>query len=243
MPPLPIRPRRLRQSEAIRRLVREHAVSPAHLLIDADPADVTAKGPSLSGFGGLWMSVSNDLVAAAAAVEEARHAAGEEGCLAVDLRACTIEPLEAARRMRAAGADLIAVSGRDCCAVRDGLEADGEVNAIIVACASFPLDVPDAEPSCPAEASDWVSAGADMVLIEPALPNLDRLRAASEALPVPVMARITPQELASYGAAFERGWLDEAKIPGEVLVSVIRAGARVVVVPRAWALAMAESGS
>jgi delta-aminolevulinic acid dehydratase/porphobilinogen synthase len=230
---MPIRPRRLRQSGAIRRLVQETAISAGRVLVEMQP------GESPPGdFGGIWMACPEAADDATAAVQAARSVAGD-GCLAVDLRTLSDSLPETALKVHAAGADLVAVDGVHVQAVREALETAGAVHTLVAACASFPLDAPTDESILPPDAGAWVQAGADFVLFEPALPNLDRIRAAGETLPVPIAARCTPQEVGSYAAAFERGWLDGGKIPHEVLLSVFRAGARIVVAPASWASAWA----
>ena len=53
-----------------------------------------------------------------------------------------------------------------------------------------------------------VAEGADIVMVKPALPYLDILRAVADASPVPVAAYQVSGEYAMVEAAAERGWLD-----------------------------------
>lgn len=233
MPPLPIRPRRLRRNEAIRRLVREHAIAPGHALLETDPAAGLESHSRDHRFGGMWLPLPESTDAAIQAAAGAR-AALNETFLAVDTRTMEADAATTAAALHEAGADLLAVDGNDTAAVREALEAAGAVHALVAACASFPLDAPETVWNPVDGAADWAADGADFILIEPALSNLDRIRAACERLTVPVIARISPSERAMYEAAFANGWLDAGKIPAEIVVSMHRAGARVVVVPTEW---------
>jgi porphobilinogen synthase len=67
--------------------------------------------------------------------------------------------------------------------------------------------------------------GADMIMVKPAGPYLDVIRAVREATPLPVAAYQVSGEYAMLKAASERGWLDERKVVLESLVAIRRAGA------------------
>jgi porphobilinogen synthase len=73
-----------------------------------------------------------------------------------------------------------------------------------------------------------VGEGADIVMVKPALPYLDVLRAVAEASPVPVAAYQISGEFAMVEAAAERGWLDRERVILETLTSIKRAGASIV---------------
>jgi porphobilinogen synthase len=73
-----------------------------------------------------------------------------------------------------------------------------------------------------------VEEGADMVMVKPALPHLDVIRAVREAVDVPVAAYNVSGEYAMIKAAAARGWLDEERVVKETLVSIARAGADVI---------------
>jgi porphobilinogen synthase len=70
-----------------------------------------------------------------------------------------------------------------------------------------------------------VAEGADAVVIKPALSYLDILRAAAETSPVPVAAYNISGEYAMVEAAAANGWLDREGTVLEVLTSIRRAGA------------------
>jgi porphobilinogen synthase len=67
--------------------------------------------------------------------------------------------------------------------------------------------------------------GADIVMVKPALAYLDVLRAARERFDAPLAAYNVSGEYAMIKAAAERGWIDEIRVRDEVLVSIKRAGA------------------
>jgi porphobilinogen synthase len=70
--------------------------------------------------------------------------------------------------------------------------------------------------------------GADAVMVKPALPFLDVVRAVKEMSPVPVAAYQVSGEYAMVEAAAARGWLDRQRTVLETLTSIRRAGADIV---------------
>jgi porphobilinogen synthase len=79
-----------------------------------------------------------------------------------------------------------------------------------------------------AEVALDVAEGADVVMVKPALPYLDVLRAVADAAPVPVAAYQISGEYAMVEAAAERGWLERERAIVETLTSIKRAGASIV---------------
>jgi porphobilinogen synthase len=73
-----------------------------------------------------------------------------------------------------------------------------------------------------------VDEGADVVMVKPALPNLDVIRAVREEFDLPVAAYNVSGEYAMVKAAAARGWLDERQAALESLTAIKRAGADVV---------------
>ena len=73
-----------------------------------------------------------------------------------------------------------------------------------------------------------IAEGADIVMVKPALPYLDVLRAVADASPVPVAAYQISGEFAMVEAAAERGWLDRERAILETLTSIKRAGASII---------------
>lgn len=74
-----------------------------------------------------------------------------------------------------------------------------------------------------------VEEGADIIMVKPALPYLDIIRAVRETVDVPVAAYQVSGEYAMCKAAAERGWLDERRAVLEALTSIRRAGADLIV--------------
>jgi porphobilinogen synthase len=75
------------------------------------------------------------------------------------------------------------------------------------------------------EASLDAAEGADMLMVKPAGPYLDVIRALREASNLPIAAYQVSGEYAMLKAASERGWLDERKAALESLLGIRRAGA------------------
>jgi porphobilinogen synthase len=73
-----------------------------------------------------------------------------------------------------------------------------------------------------------VEEGADIVMVKPALPYLDVIRAVHEAVDRPVAAYNVSGEYAMVKAAAARGWVDEERIVKETLTAIRRAGADVI---------------
>jgi len=73
-----------------------------------------------------------------------------------------------------------------------------------------------------------IEEGADMVMVKPALPYLDVIRRVKERFGVPVAAYNVSGEYSMIRAAAERGWLDGERAALEVLTSIRRAGADVI---------------
>jgi porphobilinogen synthase len=74
-----------------------------------------------------------------------------------------------------------------------------------------------------------VAEGADVLMVKPALPNLDVLRAVRERFDLPVAAYNVSGEYAMVKAAAARGWMDERQAAAESLTAIKRAGADFVV--------------
>ena len=91
-----------------------------------------------------------------------------------------------------------------------------------------------------AEVALDVQEGADVVMVKPALPYLDVLRAVADASPVPVAAYQISGEFAMVEAAAARGWLDRDRVIAETLTSIKRAGASMILTY--WAAEVAAHG-
>jgi len=73
-----------------------------------------------------------------------------------------------------------------------------------------------------------LAEGADMVMVKPALAYLDVIRRVKDAYPIPLAAYNVSGEFSMLMAAAERGWLDRERTILEVLTSIRRAGADLV---------------
>ena len=73
-----------------------------------------------------------------------------------------------------------------------------------------------------------VAEGADIVMVKPALSYLDLIADVRAAVDVPVAAYNVSGELAMVEAAAANGWIDRERAIDEVLLSIRRAGADIV---------------
>lgn len=75
------------------------------------------------------------------------------------------------------------------------------------------------------EASLDIEEGADMIMVKPAMPYLDIITRVREISPVPLAAYNVSGEYAMVKAAHMNGWIDGEKVMMEMLISIKRAGA------------------
>ena len=73
-----------------------------------------------------------------------------------------------------------------------------------------------------------VEEGADMIMVKPALPYLDVIRAARERFDLPVAAYQVSGEYAMIEAAARNNWIDRERVMMESLLSIRRAGASII---------------
>ena len=153
------------------------------------------------------------------------------------------------------GADIVAPSdmmdGR-VAAIREALDEDGFGDAAIMAysakyasafygpfreaaeCApqfgdrkTYQMDPANAREALK-EVSLDIAEGADIVMVKPALAYLDVIRQVKDATDVPVAAYNVSGEYSMVKAAAQNGWLDERKAVMEILTSIKRAGADII---------------
>jgi porphobilinogen synthase len=74
-----------------------------------------------------------------------------------------------------------------------------------------------------------IAEGTDMLLMKPAMPYLDVIRAARERYDLPMGAYQVSGEYSMLQAAFQRGWLEPQRAMMESLLSIRRAGADFIV--------------
>ena len=74
-----------------------------------------------------------------------------------------------------------------------------------------------------------ISEGADIIMVKPALAYLDLIRAARERVSCPIAAYNVSGEYSMVKAAAAQGWLDERAVTLEILTSIKRAGADLII--------------
>ncbi len=89
---------------------------------------------------------------------------------------------------------------------------------------SYQMDPPNVLEAMREVALD-IEEGADIVMVKPALSYLDVVRRVKEEFGYPTAAYNVSGEYSMVKAAAERGWIDEKKIVLEILTSIKRAGA------------------
>ena len=105
----------------------------------------------------------------------------------------------------------------------------------------YQLDVRNAREAL-REIADDIAEGADLVMVKPALPNLDILAQARARFDVPLAAYQVSGEYAMLKAAAARGWIDEPRAARESLAAIRRAGADLIITYYARAIAREERG-
>lgn len=93
---------------------------------------------------------------------------------------------------------------------------------------SYQQDPPNIEESLREAALD-IEEGADAVMVKPAMAYLDVVRAVKQEFGFPTAAYNVSGEYSMLMAAAERGWLDERAATLEVLTSIKRAGADLII--------------
>jgi porphobilinogen synthase len=154
-----------------------------------------------------------------------------------------------------AGADVVAPSGMMdgmVAAIRKGLDAAGFPHVPILSYAAkyasgfygpfrdaaesppqfgdrstYQMDPANADEALREVALD-VAEGADMVMVKPALSYLDIIRRVKDRFRMPVAAYNVSGEFAMVKAAARNGWIDERRVTLEILTSIKRAGADVI---------------
>ena len=89
---------------------------------------------------------------------------------------------------------------------------------------SYQMDPPNAEEALREVALD-IQEGADILMVKPALSYLDVIHRVKTEFQVPVAAYNVSGEYAMVKAAAQNGWIDEERVALELLTSIKRAGA------------------
>jgi len=242
-----IRPRRLRRTEAWRTLVRETRLHPDDFVLEVASAAEAAEAAGMArqaGITALWLPDASG-EALDHTCRAIREAHGEALVLMAPVPGGDGETR--AVGLAHEGMDAIVLEGatpENIAATRERLELAEHVHTALVAapggCA--PIFGGTSESMAEGEALrdtcvHCAEAGADVVLIQPALPALDAIRRAAEALAIPVAARMSTLERAMLTNAGAKGWLDEPNALHEAALSIRRAGARFIITPDAIGLA------
>ena len=93
---------------------------------------------------------------------------------------------------------------------------------------SYQMDPPNRKEALREVALD-IEEGADIVMVKPALSYLDIINEVKNNFNIPVAAYNVSGEFAMVKAAAENGWIDEKRIIMEILTSIKRAGADIIV--------------
>ena len=92
---------------------------------------------------------------------------------------------------------------------------------------AYQMDPPNAREALREAALD-VEEGADFLMVKPALSYLDVIRTVADAFPLPLAAYNVSGEFAMVKAAAANGWIDERRVALEILTSIKRAGADII---------------
>ena len=93
---------------------------------------------------------------------------------------------------------------------------------------SYQMDPANAREALREVAQD-LEEGADIIMVKPALPYLDVIARVRERFDVPVAAYNVSAEYSMVKAAAQNGWIDEQRIVLEIMTSIQRAGASIIV--------------
>ena len=74
-----------------------------------------------------------------------------------------------------------------------------------------------------------MAEGADIIMIKPAMAYLDIISQVKDICALPIAAYNVSGEYSMVKAAAEKGWIDEAKVRDELLLSIKRAGADIII--------------
>ena len=93
---------------------------------------------------------------------------------------------------------------------------------------TYQMDPPNGEEAV-REALLDIEEGADIIMVKPALPYLDVIKAIKQETRFPLAAYNVSGEYAMIKAAVEKGWLDEERCVMEALTGIKRAGADLII--------------
>ena len=184
--------------------VLQHGDGHAHVVNDASLPLLAKAGASLAGAGADIVAPSDMMDGRVAAMRQAMDAAGQQDTPILSYAAKFASAFYGPFRE---AADSTPQTGD-----RRGYQMDGA--NLREAMREIELDVAE---------------GADMLLMKPAGPYLDVIRAARDRFDLPMGAYQVSGEYSMLHAAFERGWLDRDRAMLESLLGIRRAGADFIV--------------
>ncbi len=94
--------------------------------------------------------------------------------------------------------------------------------------ASYQMDPANSDEAL-REIEEDLDEGADIVMVKPALSYLDVIRRVKDNYNIPIAAYNVSGEFSMVKAAAEKGWIDEERIIKEILTSIKRAGADIII--------------
>src|SRR5436190_1296183 len=220
--------RRMRKTSALRGLVRETDLSAGHLVYPLFVTHGSDRREPIDAMPGIERLTISHL-------ENEAGEIAELGIPAVLLFGIPADKDEAAsgaydpegivqlavRALKQAQPDLTVItdvclceytSHGHCGVVRDDGQVDNDITLELLA----------------KTALSHAGAGADAVMVKPALPYLDVIQRVREAVPVPVAAYNVSGEYAAVKAAAQQGWLNERAAVLESLTAIRRAGADII---------------
>jgi len=74
-----------------------------------------------------------------------------------------------------------------------------------------------------------IEEGADIVMVKPAMSYLDIIRRTKDTFNIPLAAYSVSGEFSMVKAAAANGWIDEERIMMEIITSIKRAGADIII--------------
>ncbi len=250
------RPRRTRQSDAWRRLVRETRLTPEALVYPLFVVPGRAVRHAVESMPGIFQLSVDEAVKDAKAVAAAgvpavllfaapAHKDGK-ATSATDPKGLAAQAIAA---IKEACPELILWADVCLCGATDhghcghvlaggAIDNDSSIKTLFREAAestpafgdrrSYQMDPANAREALREVLLD-VEEGADLVMVKPAGPYLDVIRQVRDAVSVPVVAYQVSGEFSLIKAAAARGWIDERAAALETLTGIRRAGADLII--------------
>src|SRR5437762_2068077 len=222
------RPRRTRQSDAWRRLVRETRLTPEGLVYPLFVVPGRAVRHAVESMPGIFQLSVDEAVKDAKAVA----AAGVPAVLLFAAPAHKDGRVAAIRaRLDEAGlttTPIVSYAAKFASSFYGPFREAAESAPAFGDRHSYQMDPANAREALREVLLD-VEEGADLVMVKPAGPYLDVIRQVRDAVSVPVVAYQVSGEFSLIEAAAARGWIDERAAALETLTGIRRAGADLII--------------